>query len=896
MEEKNLQRKQKITAFFNKNYALFFAPLLVLVAYMVALFSYGIYPFGKHYTVASYDLSAQICPFIEHVFDVLQGKSTVAYSTAIAGGADVLGTFLYFFISPFSFVFLIFGDGMVAHASGIVMALKLTAIAFSGTWFAKKLFHNIPDYLCIVIGVVYTYCGYTFVANTYINWLDFLIYLPFTVGAFKCFVQTGKYLLFSILVACCIYTCFSIACFSMLIAFPTLVFFGLLCVEKEKRNAFLARLCLSFAVAVLIALPVLFPALVAYMRSGRTGTLFENFWYGFTVSENGAIGEFVKKDFLEKFEEASYRKWSYIISDSVFLVLTVVWFFRRGLKDNFAKFMLIAGVFTLLPVLVDESMLLMNMGSYMSYALRFGFLNALYFLGGACLAIDGLCYENGCAFDGETLLEKTESETENKWGRYAFKRYIGGSLAWTIAFVCVGVAMTAFLLWFISGGNYKTIWQRVVKNEEYKAGLSSFSSRYAHSLGGAEVVGVFCVLVAVLTVFGAVLAWRKKLNLRVFSIMLTIVVGVQAVFYNNQLVLGNRSTQHIDLGAYQTLCEQTDKLYLDSEQGKINGGYYRVKDFGDKLTAVAPFSAGSNSFSVFSSVIDKDNFIIGELFGYSGNFKNTLKSAHSSGKYNTSPEFGDSFLGYKYYFVAESERENIENDAEMKKYVRMVMVKNENGDSVPLQENGYYIYENTIVFPSAYKVTSGNFSFVAPNEANATYRVQNQSALYKFLRGKELAGKYVEVEQVKELNEYLWSKSANLEFSAGKITARVNAEEGECLFLHFVAIDGYRVFVNGKERSLIENDLKFLSVQLDAGENVVEFVYKSPLWKWAGLGVGVSIFGLLVVAFVERKTKIVDCVAVGIAWLGVALTLAVVAFFMLFPTMTFVVKLARLLL
>ena len=132
----------RMTAFFEKNYALFFAPFAVLALYVMTLFLYHVYPFSNEKTVASYDLSAQICPFIEHLFDVLDGKSTLSYTYAIVGGVDVTGTFLYFFVSPFSFLFLIFGDGMVARAAGVVMALKLATTAFAGTWFAKNLFKN----------------------------------------------------------------------------------------------------------------------------------------------------------------------------------------------------------------------------------------------------------------------------------------------------------------------------------------------------------------------------------------------------------------------------------------------------------------------------------------------------------------------------------------------------------------------------------------------------------------------------------------------------------------------------------------------------------------------------------------------------------------------------------
>ena len=226
----------KAKHFLANNACVLLAGVIVLCIYVLRLFAYKVYPFGTAYTVASYDLSAQICPFIEHLFDVFDGKSSLFYSYAIAGGADVFGSLMYFFISPFSIFFLALGDGMVAEASFLVMALKLASVAIVGAWFAYKQFKNIPDYLCCAIGVLYAYCGYMFVANTYINWVDFLIYMPLLVKAFLHFVKTNKFLPFSLLMACCIYTCFSIACFSMLIVFPILIFYGILCIEKGRKS------------------------------------------------------------------------------------------------------------------------------------------------------------------------------------------------------------------------------------------------------------------------------------------------------------------------------------------------------------------------------------------------------------------------------------------------------------------------------------------------------------------------------------------------------------------------------------------------------------------------------------------------------------------------------------
>lgn len=837
----------KFFTFFAKYWGLFAAPLIAFVLYMVQLAISQVYPFGPDYTVASYDLSAQICPFIEHLFDVLDGKSSLFYSYSIAGGADVFGTFAYFFISPFSFIFLLFGDGNVYNACGIVMAFKLATTAFAGAWFVKKLFKNIPDYVGVAIGVVYAYCGYTFVANTYINWVDFLIYMPFCAAAFVYFTRTKKFLPFSILTACCIYTCFSIACFSMLVVFPSLIAYAFLCVDKKERNSFIAYLCLAFVVAILIALPLLIAALMAYLRSGRSGGLFDELWYGFKV-ENGK-NIFDIKGYFDRSGEALYRKFSYIFSDSVFVVLTVVYFVKSKLKTPLSRFMLVAGIFTLVPVLVDEVTLLMNMGSYMSYALRFGFLNALYFLGGACLAANEVVYSPEKAFDGTALNKKNRE---------------GATLLYAVA--CLIVA--AVLSCFVSSDAYLNLWDSFISDSTMLNNAHAFSGMFAHSLGGLQVVAVLFVFVAFVKLLGVAMVRNKEIGARVMAVMLIGVVAVQVLFYNEQLVVGNRST-HYNINHYKTMVEQLNER---------DDSYFRVKDYEDKLTADIPFTGNSNSFSVFSSVIDADNFEIVNLFGYWGNGRNSMKSSGGN-------VFGDAFLGYKYFFVSSDRKDSVGNLS----YISPVEMKDENGNIIK-DENGkistlnagaFYMYESNIVFPLGYTVESGEFRFAAENIADN--RAQNQMALYKFLGGTKDATS-VSTDMVKGLSKDLKERAADVKVGAGEITAEVTAKEGECLFLNFVASKGYKVTVNGKKAELIDNDLHFLSVKLEEGENVVRFTYSSPYIKYFIVALAASIASLLIVALIVRKTRFMKVASSVIAWAGVSLAIGVVLFFMLFPT------------
>lgn len=897
-EYKKTAYKEKIREFFKGNYPLFLAPLLVAVLYAIGLAYYGVYPFGNKYTGASYDLSAQICPFIEHFFDVFKGRSTLSFTYSLVGGMDVVGSLLYCAVSPFTPLFFVFGEGKVLYASSIVMLCKLATIAFSGTWFAKKMFQGIPDYICIGVGVLYAYCGYAFLSSTYINWMDFLIYGPFCVWAFRYFVKTGKFLPFSILLACGIYTCFSIASFSLFIVFPVLIFYGMFCVEQEKRARFIATLCLSFAVAVGISAPVLLPAFSSYLDGGRGGGLFEKLFQGFELDEFGFPKDFVADKVITAWTDALYYKFSYILSDSIFVILTLGYFIRKGLRSKLSVFMLFAGILTLLPVLIDESMLLLNMGSYMSYALRFGFLNALYFLSGACLFLQDICYQKGCAFDGGGLRnfvkkKKVQEIDEDLPTDTPIERAIPltRTKAWNTVAILFGVLggvllliFTLFSTWVVGcvqDGSY----QEKVKTasafiKTVMQTVKDFSAPFAHSLGGLEIVATFFCVVAVVAVILLSFVANKRISPRLCVWVLLPMLAVQVGFYNQHLVVGNRSEQHINANTYAQLVSVLDE--------KENGAHYRLFDYDQRMSADAPLFADANAFTVFSSMTDKDAFITWEMFGFRGTGKNSYKSGFSTGKSNHGKELAFSFLGYKYFFVPSNKRDEVKKWKQLKQ----LTVLDENGKEQPLSSGGFYIYENTAVFPLAYKVDRGDFRFAYPNIANADNRKGNHLALYEFLRGESIQSTTGQTEinytSVSALSEYLWTKSADIEVGAGRITAKVSsAKKGECLMLNFASSEGYSVKVNGKKAKLIDNDLNFLSVALEEGENTIEFSYRSPYGKYFWIGSGIAVISLafaVLLGKVQGKAEKAERVVYSLLTVaGILLAVAVIGFFMIFP-------------
>lgn len=552
-----------------KNYAAFFKKhknaLLAAACYagtatfiaelfFLALFLLGVYPFSQTY-MSAYDLNAQIAPLLEHFFDVFSGKSSLFYTYSLAGGMDMFGSLVYCCISPFTFIYFFFGSGRVCYGTSFVLPLKLACVSLAALYYLRKRFKNIPAFIQCMLAVCYTYCGYLFVCNTYINWVDLLIYLPFLAAGFEKLIVSGKKFAFAVPLALMLYTSFSITAFSLFIIFPVMlayVFFnfGAEC-EKSVKITKVCDICFALALAVAMALPLMLPSFAVFASSGRKGGIFENLLNDLSA-------------------DPLYYKFSYILTDGFTLSLTLYYFAKHGISNKKAKFFGFAFVLSMLPVLCDECMLLLNFGSYMSYALRFGFVNGFYFFFVAATVLDeefkrfyqtkgsksgcGSVTEKGAEPFGDSL-QKTSF----------FKRAVSKKSVYisVISLVSVGVIIGWYFLY------------RGLENETY---INAFAGRFAHSLGGLEATclifaGILCVLAAGLPFISG-----GKLCYKPLVAVCAVILCCQVCFYDYALVKGN-SSDYTDLAEIGGV---TDSI------GEEGDGYGRVKLGWDYVSADAP--------------------------------------------------------------------------------------------------------------------------------------------------------------------------------------------------------------------------------------------------------------------------------------------------------------------
>ncbi|MBQ8725860.1 MAG: YfhO family protein [Clostridia bacterium] len=599
IEKDGFLRKAK--NFFKSFYGYFVIPLFILLIFGVAYVCYNIWPFGTA-IVSSYDMLAQICPIIEHFFDVFQGESGLFHTFHLGAGMDMFGILAFCAISPFTPLLLLAGESGSLYMVSIVLPLKYVCIALSAFIFLRKYFSKLPQYIQVVLALLYAYSGYSFVANTYIIWMDLMIYMPLVGAGIIEFSKTKKIRLLVIGLALCIYTCFSIVCFSFFTLFPVLVCYVLICKDRGEWKELLSKLALAFVVAVGVSLPVLIPSLLAYLQAGRNTGIFSSV---FKILDADKINVHI------------YEKFSYVLSDAGLIALMVTYFFRSKKGDKLSVFLLVALLFLLIPCLVDESMMLLNMGSYNSYALRFGFLLSFYLLFVSAKAVEEYIEDGADDFE----VNSTKA-----------------NIAMTIIMVLsvIAILFTFGLYRFIEDGGWKD--NPIIEHffGEYHSGIKiypfqSFFAAFAHSEGGLEGVSLLFVVVSIVFIISAIVIKLKFVKFKDVICFLCILCLSQTVFYNFSLVKGDR----------QSGSKQNYEYYSQMIEDVGDDEIYRLKSFDYYISSDSPMILGNYAHTLFSSMADAKNITAPKFFGYGGSLTNSTRP-------NRGTVFSDAFLGYKY--------------------------------------------------------------------------------------------------------------------------------------------------------------------------------------------------------------------------------------------------------
>lgn len=846
----------KVKKFFKNNLEYFISGLIILLIFTIFYALFDVFPFGSN-TIAHYDMAAQIIPISELVFDFLNGKSPLFYSTSFLTGANTFGYLIYFILSPFSLLMLAGGEGNLFFSLNIVFVLKLITICCVSIWFLKKYFPNLSPLKILILSLSYTFCGYMLLMYTFLSFLDYLIYAPLLVHFFYKMKETNNFLPLSFIIFFMILTCFSLGSFTLLYLFIIFGAYFFIVTEKIERANLITNTILALVVGISFALPILLPSFITYLSSGRSevSSIFSpTHPYSLPTKIMTAIGEVILCTFA------------------------IVYIFKCDKKDKINRFLIFVETLTLVTILFEKILIVLNGGSIFGYYSRFGFVGAFTTL------IISAKYLNSLQLDNKI----------NKL--FLCINYLISIIFCTLLFVCVyhaAVPLSKVIAYQSTTWAHLIIWFVFMVILILPLVFSLILKRY---IGKNLLVTTFLLTLALITsntIFffsGGVLETTPYTTLQ--NLCSEIQDDARVKFYTSEYYALNQTMYNVaSTSGFSSLADKESLNTLDL-LGYGTSSNYSVSFGGTILSDMIV----NNKYVVYPSQIDRDylNFLGSENGLYL--YENTLCLDSAFVFHDEITETSDRVLIQQQIFESLGGEGTLLNKADVRLSFENCEIQ---GDKIVVIDK-----KKPATIQYGCRLNNGEllYLYYRPSDNVSELIIDTCSVMYEGF--VELLPKYSFIPNIAfntiVITEDIFLKSLEfytLDYSLlenlntisspvtkdyNKITSTISLNENSTIMLPYTTLDGYTLYVNGQKQTFTNDFLSFMTFELSAGTNEIEIVFNNPLHKYILIGFIIGAI-FIVIAFVvyhykEKISKKFIIIAFSII-LGAFLT-----FFIAFPT------------
>lgn len=517
---------QKIKKYIKNNLSIILSVSIVFFIFLFICIFNKMWPFGNK-SFAVYDLSGQITQQFTHIYDVLQGKSSLFYTNRLGGGMSIFGTLVYFIMSPSYILMFIGGRANVEFSINLVVMAYFVLMAGSMSYMLKKIFPTLKQYLQIILSISYCFCGFVLQNYTFTTWLNFLVLGPFMVVAFKRLINEKKYLTFSLLTFFYIISCFGMGSITQLVLLGIYYLYIAICVDKENRKDCLVRLTVSVGVGVLFSSVVLIPAMFAMKLGTRAGGLFD----------------FI---FSSAVDKEIVNKLAYVLVEFAYSIFAIFFIIFSNKKDKFNKFLSIVLAGLIFILFVDVAMMLLCFGHNRSYPTRLTFMFSIFIV----IAIAKLILD--CS-------SKEETQRENKWANY------------TVFALMIIVSITFVVMLISKQDSFYSLSYRMSVNAEIESDIQFFLPFFI----------IFAVMFVVLMLASKFKKLSAKLLRLGFAIILLSQTLVGVILFSER----NYSVNYY-INGYELLqvCDEYDRVSGFCKNGKIYAGANGIGVFSSMIS------------------------------------------------------------------------------------------------------------------------------------------------------------------------------------------------------------------------------------------------------------------------------------------------------------------------
>ena len=274
----NRRKKRQTTPFLKPRDGLliaFFVPVLVMICIFVQR---GIFPFGGRCFLRT-DMYHQYAPFFSEFQYKLRTGGSLLYSWDVGMGVNFAALYAYYLASPLNWLILLCPKKFIIEFMTIMIVLKIGLSGLSFAWYLKKHSQN-----CILgvgfFGIFYALSGYMAAYSWNIMWLDCILLFPLIVYGLERLVKEQKGMLYCVTLGLSILSNYYISIMTCL--FLVLYFIALLIMEKPGPVRKYVDSCVRFGIYSLLsgglAAGILLPEIYALQSTASGDFDFPKAW------------------------------------------------------------------------------------------------------------------------------------------------------------------------------------------------------------------------------------------------------------------------------------------------------------------------------------------------------------------------------------------------------------------------------------------------------------------------------------------------------------------------------------------------------------------------------------------------------------------------------------------
>ncbi|MBQ9414926.1 MAG: YfhO family protein, partial [Clostridia bacterium] len=257
---------------------------LTMCILSIAYIGLGMWPAGER-SAMIVDLHHQYAPMLAQLRHMLLNGGSALYSFEIGTGTSFLPLFAYYLASPLNLLLILFPQAYLAEGILLITIIKI-ALAGAFMTLCLQYVYKRRSYAAVVVGIMYALMMYMLAYSWDVMWLDCVFALPLVVMGFERLIRTGKYLMYVLSLAYCLYANYYIGfmvCIFMVLYY--LMFFF-----RAKRSAVnqgwgAARFAIGSLLGGGLAMFLLLPVVMSLSSTSAAGGTLPNFAENFNIFE-----------------------------------------------------------------------------------------------------------------------------------------------------------------------------------------------------------------------------------------------------------------------------------------------------------------------------------------------------------------------------------------------------------------------------------------------------------------------------------------------------------------------------------------------------------------------------------------------------------------------------------